>query len=198
MNILEKLTELKNLVEVKLGIVVAQAETGSKATLSDGTIVHWEGELAEGGMLHIETSEGMVPAPDREYEFDDGRIVTTKEGIIVSIMEVKEPTEVKMEAVAFDAVAFETELMGKVTEMIEAKFAEISAKFSEVESAVEAETTTNKAILEGITEIKVKFDEQPLEKPSTQQKQDFSAIPQAGKYAELIETIRNNKKTKIK
>jgi hypothetical protein len=75
------------------------------ATLVDGTIVEWEGELAVGTAIFVQTGEGLIPAPDAVHEVEGGLLVTTEGGVITEIVE---PTEVVVEEeVALEEVAVE-------------------------------------------------------------------------------------------
>ena len=55
-----------------------------EATLVDGTIVKWEGELAEGVALVVVMPEGEVAAPDGIHELSDGTVVETAGGLVVN------------------------------------------------------------------------------------------------------------------
>ena len=73
-------------------------EKMATATLIDGTIVETEGDLVEGADLYVKTEEGKQPAPDAVHETEDGLLVETKDGKIVSIKEKEEAKEeVKVE-----------------------------------------------------------------------------------------------------
>ena len=56
-----------------------------EATLVDGTIVKWEGELTDGTALTVVMPEGEVAAPDGIHELSDGTLVETAGGLVVNI-----------------------------------------------------------------------------------------------------------------
>jgi hypothetical protein len=60
------------------------------ATLVDGTIIEWEGELAVGTAVFVQTGEGLIPAPDATHEVEGGMLVTTEGGVVTEIVEVEE------------------------------------------------------------------------------------------------------------
>jgi hypothetical protein len=71
------------------------------ATLVDGTIVEYDGELAVGTEVFVQTGEGLIPAPDAVHETDSGLLITTVDGVVT---EVVEPI---VEEIALEEVAVE-------------------------------------------------------------------------------------------
>src|SRR5574343_685551 len=65
----------------------------TEATLADGTMIKYEGELAEGTAIIVVTAEGEIPAPDGSHELEDGTVITTEGGIVVAITESELPAE---------------------------------------------------------------------------------------------------------
>jgi hypothetical protein len=57
------------------------------ATLVDGTIVEYDGELAVGTEIFVQTGEGLIPAPDAVHETDSGLLITTVGGIVTEVVE---------------------------------------------------------------------------------------------------------------
>jgi hypothetical protein len=57
------------------------------ATLVDGTIVEYDGELAVGTEIFVQTGEGLISAPDAVHETDSGLLITTVGGIVTEIVE---------------------------------------------------------------------------------------------------------------
>jgi hypothetical protein len=101
MNSKEVLKEIRTL----LGFSEDKKEVEmATATLVDGTIVEWEGELAVGTAIFVQTGEGLIPAPDAVHEVEGGLLVTTEGGVVTEIVE---PTEVVEEEVALEEVAVE-------------------------------------------------------------------------------------------
>jgi hypothetical protein len=70
------------------------------ATLVDGTIVEYDGELAVGTEIFVQTGEGLIPAPDAVHEVEGGLLVTTEGGIVTEIVEPV--AEVALEEVAVE------------------------------------------------------------------------------------------------
>ena len=59
----------------------------AEATLVDGTIISYDGELAVGTEIFVQTGEGLIPAPDAVHEVEGGLLVTTEGGIVTEIVE---------------------------------------------------------------------------------------------------------------
>jgi hypothetical protein len=57
------------------------------ATLVDGTIVEYDGELAVGTEIFVQTGEGLIPAHDEVHEVEGGLLVTTVDGVVTEVVE---------------------------------------------------------------------------------------------------------------
>ena len=100
------------------------------ATLIAGTIVETKGDLVEGADLYVKTEEGEQPAPDAVHETEDGLLVETKDGKIVSIKEKEEAKEeVKVEELLETFAEALTHLNDEITSLKETN-EELSNKFN--------------------------------------------------------------------
>ncbi len=90
------------------------------ATLVDGTIVEYDGELAVGTEIFVQTGEGLLPAPDAVHEVEGGLLVTTVDGVVT---EVVEPI---VEEVALEEV--EVEVPEEVSAIVTAEVLEAIAE----------------------------------------------------------------------
>lgn len=105
-------------------------EKMATATLIDGTIVETEGDLVEGADLYVKTEEGKQPAPDAVHETEDGLLVETKDGKIVSIKEKEEAKEeVKVEEL-LETFAQALEHLNNEITSLKTTNEELSNKFS--------------------------------------------------------------------
>lgn len=105
-------------------------EKMATATLIDGTIVETEGDLVEGADLYVKTEEGQQPAPDAVHETEDGLLVETKDGKIVSIKEKEEAKEeVKVEEL-LETFAQALEHLNNEITSLKSTNEELSNKFS--------------------------------------------------------------------
>jgi hypothetical protein len=85
---------------------MAEAELGS-ATLADGTVIKYEGELVEGTAVTLEDGS---PAPDGEHTFEDGTVIAVSGGIIAAVKapEAAPVVDEEMQS-AIDALKLENE-----------------------------------------------------------------------------------------
>jgi hypothetical protein len=92
MNIQKEIADLKGAFaalgeEIKMRFSSDPAKFG-ELTLVDGTVIKYEGDAPmEGAPLIVVTPEGEVPAPDGVHETDSGLLISTQDGVIVSIEE---------------------------------------------------------------------------------------------------------------
>jgi hypothetical protein len=126
MNSKEVLKEIRTLLGFSKSVEM------ESATLVDGTVIEWEGELAVGTEIFVQTGEGLIPAPDATHEVEGGLLVSTEGGVVTEIVE---PTEVIEEEVALEEVAVEVpeEVSAVVTaEVLEAIAEAIAPVLQEV------------------------------------------------------------------
>lgn len=182
---IEKVRELIGLAEVKL-----ESEENKARTMS-GEMVEWEGEgLTKGAKLYVMSEEGRKPAENGEYELENGDIVLVEAGAIKDVLQ-KQHEEMN----EFNAEQFEADILskieGKIAEVVEQKFAEIEAKFSEVSEKLEAsKSEANTEVLAALENIKVELSKLPEETPAKEEKVEFS---EKKSYAEIIDSIKQTK-----
>ena len=94
-----------------------------EATLVDGSIITWEGELAVGTPIFVQTGEGLIPAPDATHEVEGGMLVTTEGGIVTEIIEpsaeVEDSVEEEMSEVEFATLESFNSLVSRFEEAVE-------------------------------------------------------------------------------
>lgn len=131
-----------------------------QAKLEDGTIVMWEGELATGTALFVVAEDGtQMPAPDAEHKLEDGSIVSTVGGLVVTVTpaEAEEKEEVEVEDKKKEEMASELEML---VEKLAEKLAALEVKIEEMGKKPEAMSTEDvNAKVDAInTEIASKFN----------------------------------------
>ena len=139
MNSKEVLTEIRSL----LGFGEDKKEVEmATATLVDGSIIEWEGELAVGTAIFVQTGEGLIPAPDAVHEVEGGLLVTTEGGVVTEIVEPTEVVEEEVEVAAeFASLESFNELANKFVEALsrvealEKKLEEREAAFNSMKEA---------------------------------------------------------------
>lgn len=117
MNIQKEIAELKSAfsalgeeIKMRFNDEPVPAKFG-ELTLVDGTVIKYEGDAPmEGAPLIVVTPEGEVPAPDGVHETDSGLLISTQDGVIVSIEEKEvENPEAPVAAAEFATLeSFET------------------------------------------------------------------------------------------
>jgi hypothetical protein len=118
------------------------------AKLSDGTILQWEGDMAEGVALNIVDSDGnFTPAPDGTHELEDGSKITTVGGLITAI-EKKAETETEVEV--------ETEMQKMFAEFL-VQFNEMKSEFASVKEKLTSYDEKFLAMETKATETESKF-----------------------------------------
>jgi hypothetical protein len=181
--------------------VATEEVTFGEATLVDGTIVKWEGELIEGTALVVVMPEGEVAAPDGIHELADGTIIETAGGLVVNIQ--------AMADIATEDNEFTTEMLNELVEKALAKYAEA---FTATLESVKAESDSLKLELAAIkadketlrnefsatlSKVGTELEEIVKSEAATSSKpQEFKAQSRAEKAAAMGAIIRANKLNK--
>ena len=104
------------------------------AVLTDGTVIKWDGSLAVGTAILVETAEGDIAAPDATHEVEGGMLVTTVGGIVTEIVEPAESeVEIEIEAKEFATV----EKFDEVVASLEGKISTLTEALNKVVSRLE-------------------------------------------------------------
>ena len=109
MNAKETLKEIRTMLGFSDEEVKVEMAT---ATLTDGTIIEWEGELAVGTAIFVQTAEGNIPAPDATHEVEGGLLVTTEGGFVTEIVEPQ--VEIEIEAEEFATISAFNDVVSKL------------------------------------------------------------------------------------
>lgn len=178
--------------------VAAEEKTFGEATLVDGTIVKWEGELMEGTALVVVLPEGEVAAPDGIHEISDGTIIETAGGLVVNIQPMSE--------IASEENEFTTEMLNEMVEKALAKYAEaftatlegVKAENAglklELAAIVADKETLKKEFSATLSKVGTELEEIVKSEAATSSKpQEFKAQSRAEKAAAMGAIIRANK-----
>ena len=182
MNSKEVISEIRTLL---FGAEEPKVEM-AEATLVDGTLVSWEGELAVGTPLFVQTGEGLIPAPDATHEVEGGMLVTTEGGIVTEIVETEAEVEVTIEATEFASLESFNSLLDKFNEVvsrleaIEKKSAEQEAKFNSMKE-VFSKTVD---LVEKVAELP---SEEPVKAPAKLSKKE----EQFANIIKIAQTLKN-------
>ena len=184
MNSKEVLTEIRTL----LGFSEEKPKEVEMATamLVDGTVIEWEGELAVGTAIFVQTGEGLIPAPDAVHEVEGGMLVTTEGGIVTEIVETETEVEVTVEASEFATVESFNSLLDKFNEVVarleamEKKNAEQEAKFNSM-----------KDIFSKTVDLVEKVAELPSEEPTKAPAKISKKEEQFANIMKIAQTLKN-------
>jgi len=170
-------------------------------TLVDGTVVMYDGELAEGTAIIIVTEEGEVSAPDGTHELTSGAIITTAGGLVTEIVATEEVdtefTEENLQAAIGKALG----LWAKELKLDE-KFAAITkeneelktqvASFAKVEETLKADFNKTLQGIGSQLEELAKTEEPTAQKPSAFAK--MTREQKASRMAAIIKAQKSIKK----
>jgi hypothetical protein len=183
MNSKEVIQEIRTLLGFSEEKQEVKMET---ATLVDGTIIEWEGELAVGTAIFVQTGEGLIPAPDATHEVEGGMLVTTEGGIVTEIVEIEEEVEVEVAATEFATVESFNELANR--------FAEAIARVEKLEKALEAknaEFNSMKDIFSKTVDLVEKVADLPSEEPQKAPAKLSKKEEQFANIMKIAQTLKN-------
>ena len=168
MNSKEVLTEIRTL----LGFGEDKKEVEmATATLVDGTIVEWEGELAVGTAIFVQTGEGLISAPDAVHEIEGGLLVTTEGGIVTEIVEPTEEVEIEVEAAEFASLESFNELANKFVEAL-ARVEALEQKLEDREAAFNSMKEAFGKTVDLVEKIAELPSEEPIKAPAKLSKKE--------------------------
>ena len=170
MNAKETLKEIRTMLGFSDEPVAVELAT---ATLTDGTVISYEGELAIGTAIFVQTAEGDIAAPDATHELENGTLVTTVAGLVTEIVEPEVEIEVEVAAEEFATMTAFNEVVAKM----ETAIADLTAK---VASLTASNNTHKEAMSKAIDLIEKVADlpsDEPTKVPVSSKKNDkFEAL----------------------
>ena len=181
MNSKEVIKEIRTLLGFSEEKQEVKMET---ATLVDGTIIEWEGELAVGTAIFVQTGEGLIPAPDSVHQVEGGMLVTTEGGIVTEIVEVEQ--EVEVEAKEFATVESFNSLLDKFNEVV-ARLEAIEKKNVEQE----AKFNSMKDIFSKTVDLVEKVADLPSEEPTKAPAKLSKKEEQFANIMKIAQTLKN-------
>jgi hypothetical protein len=116
--------------DVKVEEKVEEKVTMAEATLTDGTKVMYEGELAEGTIVLLEDGSA---APDGEHTFEDGTVISIEGGQVVAVAKPMTEQEMAIQNLTAMVTKLETEnaeLKSNFEKSITESVAKVEEKFS--------------------------------------------------------------------
>lgn len=143
----------------------------AEATLMDGTVISYDGDLAVGTAVFVVADEEQIPAPEGTHalggELEGVSIVTDAEGVIVEIIDERAPAE-----------------EGPAEEVVEEAASEVveqSMSAEEVESIVMAKMESFTSIISDLGEMiqTIVNDNDSLRQEMNSMKADFESFKSA-------------------
>jgi hypothetical protein len=169
MNAKETLKEIRTMLGFSEEEIKVEMAT---ATLTDGTIVEWEGELMVGTAIFVQTAEGSIPAPDATHEVEGGLLVTTVDGIVIEIVEPEIEIEVEAKE-EFATVSHFNDVVSK----LESAIAELSAKVVDLSASNNQHKEAMSKAIDLIEKVADLPSETPIKTPVSNKKNDqFEAL----------------------
>ena len=168
MNAKETLKEIRTMLGFSDEEIKVEMAT---ATLTDGTVISYEGELAIGTAIFVETAEGQLAAPDATHELEGGMLVTTVDGIVTEIVEPE--VEIEIEAEEFATVSAFNEVVAKM----ETAIAELTAKVATLTASNNNHKEAMSKAIDLIEKVADLPSEEPTKTPVSNKKNDqFEAL----------------------
>jgi hypothetical protein len=141
----------------------------AEATLTDGTKVMYEGELAEGTIVLLEDGSA---APDGEHTFEDGTVISIEGGQVVAVAKPMTEQEMAIQKLTEMVTKLETEnaelksnFEKQITESVTKVEEKFSAQIKESNKLTEDVLELVKTLVADETDSKQKFNNQS--KPKT-------------------------------
>lgn len=138
----------------------------AEATLMDGTVISYEGDLAVGTAVFVVADGEQIPAPEGTHalggELEGVSIVTDAEGIIVEVIDERAPAEevAASEEVEESAPEVVEQSMSaeEVESIVSAKMEIFSGFFSNLEEMIQSIANENETLRQEMNSIKADFE----------------------------------------
>ena len=170
MNAKETLKEIRTMLGFSDEPVAVELAT---ATLTDGTVITYEGELAIGTAIFVQTAEGDIPAPDATHEVEGGLLVTTVAGLVTEIVEPEVEIEVEVASEEFATMTAFNEVVAKM----ETAIAELTAKVATLTASNNNHKEAMSKAIDLIEKVADLPSDEPTKVPVSSKKNDkFEAL----------------------
>ena len=179
-----------------------------QAKLADGTVVVWEGELGTGTALFVIDEAGtQQPAPDGEHTLEDGTVVTTAGGLVVTVTPKEQEQEVEIEVENGSDKEKKEEMAGEMEMMVQKLAEKVAALEAKIEEMGKKEAMSSEEVEAKVSEVKNELEnkfaaiketvEAIAAEPAAEEVQPvkgaFKKAPK-NKIEDLAKTIQNLKK----
>jgi preprotein translocase subunit YajC len=153
------------------------------AVLTDGTVIKWDGSLAVGTAILVETAEGDIAAPDATHEVEGGMLVTTVGGIVTEIVEPAESeVEIEIEAKEFATV----EKFDEVVASLEGKISTLTEALNKVVSRLENQSEAFSKTIDLVERVANLPSEAPMNVDQTKLSKKDQQFENIKKFAQQL------------
>jgi preprotein translocase subunit YajC len=153
------------------------------AVLTDGTVIKWDGSLAVGTAILVETAEGDIAAPDATHEVEGGMLVTTVGGIVTEIVEPAEAeVEIEIEAKEFATV----EKFDEVVASLEGKISTLTEALNKVVSRLENQSEAFSKTIDLVERVANLPSEAPMNVDQTKLSKKDQQFENIKKFAQQL------------
>jgi hypothetical protein len=154
------------------------------AVLTDGTVIKYEGTLAVGTAILVETAEGDIPAPDATHEVEGGLLVTTVGGIVTEIVE---PADEGVEAGKDIVKEFATvEKFDEVVASLEGKITFLTEALNKVVSRLEHQSEAFSKTIDLVERVANLPSEPPMNVDQTKLSKKDQQFENIKKFAQQL------------
>lgn len=180
----------------ELKVMFSKKETFASATLMDGTVIEYDGELAVGTAVFVVAEGEQIPAPDGTHALGgdmEGVSIIVAEGVITEVIDEREggeEGEAPAEAPAEEAMSAITE--DQVEAMISAKLESFSKAIEGIGEVMTTIARENEAFRSELSEMKEAFNAFKAA-PSNEQKEE-SKFSRNGNLSNRQAFLKNNMK----
>lgn len=173
------------------------ATSGSQAITNDGTVIYSDKDFNEGAKLLIDSPTGKVMIPDGEYSIDNGTDITTKDGVIVSVLPAKVNDMNKALAEA-NAAATAAQTQSTATmQAAEAMKVEFTAQSESFKTQITELKETVTILANGISELAKAMEVLPAAKPVEKTENKFSKDEQLNQKVSSVTEALKKLKTQL-
>lgn len=138
----------------------------AEATLMDGTVISYEGDLAVGTAVFVVADGEQIPAPEGTHalagELEGVSIVTDAEGVIIEVIDERAPAEeAPAEEVVQEAtseVVEQSMSAEEVESIVSAKMEIFSGFFSNLEEMIHSIANENETLRQEMNSMKADFE----------------------------------------
>lgn len=134
----------------------------AEATLMDGTVISYEGDLAVGTAVFVVADGEQIPAPEGTHalggELEGVSIVTDAEGVIVEIIDERAPAEEVAVEEAASEVVEQSMSAEEVESIVMSKMESFTSIISDLGEMIQTIVNDNETLRQEMSSMKADFE----------------------------------------